>query len=701
MTAISRSSYRLGIDIGGTFTDLVLMSPGCPILIRKVPSTTDDYCRGILLGLVALLAEARVNPAELDDLVHGTTVATNTILEGRGARTALITTSGFRDVLEMRRLRIPQLYNLQYTPPKPLVARRLRFEVRERMGPRGEVRCPLDEASVEYVAGRLAAAKVTAVAIALINSYVNPDHERRVAEILVERVPYRMHVTLSSDLVPEIREYERTSTAVVNSYIGPVVEHYLLSVMDRLRAAGVGAPLRVMQSNGGVMSAEAAAAKPACIIESGPAAGVIAASAVARRIGLGKVISLDMGGTTAKAALIDDGEPASTTEYEVGAGINLSSKLVKGGGHSVKLPFIDISEIGAGGGSIVSVDSIGSLKVGPRSAGAQPGPASYGLGGKDATFTDAMIVLGYMNPRALVGGSVVLDSDLAHAAVAAIAAQMGLSTMAAAWGIYAVAAANMTRAVKAVSTYRGRDPRDYSLIAFGGNGPAVAIEIARTLQMPQVIVPPAPGVFSAFGLLCSNTEYSASRTLFRRLSNLRMGELEEVLSELETQVRGSLARDGIDMVTTELQSGLDLRYAGQAYELAVPFKPGKHDLAAVATAFHAEHDRTYGHSSPDAPVDLVSVKVVGRSPSGVAAGALASLVAKDAATTQEATRTACFGSQLQMLETRILSRAPFLAGPLRGPLIVEEYDATSVVPPDCTARTDGDGNLFIRFDHGE
>jgi N-methylhydantoinase A len=700
MTTASPGSYRLGIDIGGTFTDLVLIAPDRPILIRKVPSTTDDYCRGIVRGLAALLAEAGIDPAQLDELVHGTTVATNTILEGRGARTALVTTSGFRDVLEMRRLRIPQLYNLQYTPPKPLVARRLRFEVIERMGPRGDVRCPLDETSVEAVAAKLAAAGVTAVAIALINSYANPEHERRVAAILAERVPHRMHMTLSSDLVPEIREYERTSTAVVNSYIGPVVEDYLLSVMDRLRAAGVSAPLRVMQSNGGVMSAEAAAAKPAYIIESGPAAGVIAAAAVARRIGLANIISLDMGGTTAKAALIENGEPAKTTEYEVGAGINLSSKLVKGGGHSVKLPFIDISEIGAGGGSIVSVDSIGSLKVGPRSAGAEPGPAGYGLGGGDATFTDAMIVLGYINPRALAGGSVTLHSDLAHAAVDAVARQLGLSTMAAAWGIYAVAAANMTRAVKAVSTYRGRDPRDFSLIAFGGNGPAVAIEIARALQMPQVVVPPAPGVFSAFGLLCSNTEYGASRTLFRRLSSLCTDELDQVLRELETQVCASLARDGIDRAATDLQSGLDLRYAGQAYELGVPLQPGKHDLAAIAAAFHAEHARTYGHSSPEAPVDLVSVKVVGRAPSGVTAGVLASLVGKGASAAECAVRSACFGARQQMCETRILPRAALLAGPLRGPLIVEEYDATSVVPPDCTARIDADGNLFIRFDGG-
>ncbi len=686
---------RLGIDIGGTFTDLVLMRGDASILIRKVPSTTDDYCRGILLGLDALLAEAGVAPSDLELVVHGTTVATNTILEGRGARTALITTRGFRDVLEMRRLRIPQLYNLQYTPPKPLVPRRLRFEVAERMGPRGEIWETLDETSVFDAADRLAAADVEAVAIALINSYANPEHERRVAAILASRLSNRLHVTLSSDLVPEIREYERTSTAVVNSYIGPTVEAYLSSLMDRLRAAGVRAPLRVMQSNGGVMGAAAASAKPAYIIESGPAAGVIAAAAIARRIGLPNVISLDMGGTTAKTALIENGEAAKTTEYEVGAGINLSSRLVKGGGHSVKLPFIDVSEIGAGGGSIVSVDSIGALKVGPRSAGAVPGPAGYGQGGTDATFTDAMIVLGYINPRAIAGGSVALRPDLAEAAVAGIAKQLGLSTIAAAWGIYAVAAANMTRAVKAVSTYRGRDPRDFALIAFGGNGPTVAIEIARTLGMRQVIVPPAPGVLSAFGLLCADTEYVASRTLFRRLANLGLEELEDVLAALSREARADLARDGVTEEESELVRGVELRYSGQAYELGVALPSGQINLEGIAAAFHAEHERTYGHCSPGAPVDLISVKVIGRSPAGVSAGALSSLNGHGPRAAKEEIRITHFGPDLRPQDTPILTRPALRGGSRRGPLVIEEYDATSVIPPDCTASVDLSGNLII------
>ena len=406
--------HLFGVDIGGTFTDIVLASSDGAVRTCKVASTTSDYGEGIVAGLAELIAAAGIDPAAVSGVVHGTTVATNTILEGRGARTGLITTKGFRDVLEMRRLRIPQMYNLQYTPPRPLAPRRLRLEVDERTGPRGQIWSELDEASVERAADRLAAAGVEAVAVSLINSYANPNHERRIGEIVARRMPKGTHITLSSDLLPEIREYERTSTTVVNAYIGPMVEHYLAALTGRLHAMRLNAPLRIMQSNGGVMAAQAAIEKPAYIIESGPAAGVIAAVAMARHIGIANVISLDMGGTTAKAALIENGEPAKTTEYEVGAGINLSSKLVKGGGYAVKLPFIDISEIGAGGGSIVSVDSVGSLKVGPRSAGAEPGPACYGLGGAEPTFTDAMVVLGYINPKTLAGGRVRLHAELAH-----------------------------------------------------------------------------------------------------------------------------------------------------------------------------------------------------------------------------------------------------------------------------------------------
>lgn len=689
MTQVGK--HLFGVDIGGTFTDIVLASSNGAVRTCKVSSTTADFGDAIIQGMTELIAAAAIDAGGVSGVVHGTTVATNTILQGSGARTGLITTRGFRDVLEMRRLRIPQMYNLQYTPPRPLAPRRLRLEVDERTGPRGEIWQELDEASVEAAADKLLAAGVQAVAVSLINSYANPTHERRIGEIVRRRMGDGVHITLSSEILPEIREYERTSTAVVNAYIAPTVERYLTSLAGRLRGIGVRAPLRIMQSNGGVMAAQAAAEKPAYIIESGPAAGVIAAVAMARRIGVANVISLDMGGTTAKAALIENGEPAKTTEYEVGAGINLSSRLVKGGGHAVKLPYIDISEIGAGGGSIVAVDQLGSLKVGPRSAGAEPGPACYGLGGDEPTFTDAMLVLGYINPSVLAGGRVRLQSDLAHRAIAdRVAAPLRVSPREAAWGAFAVAAANMTRAVKAVSTYRGRDPRDFVLMAFGGNGPVAAVEIARALQMKRVVVPPAPGVFSAFGLMCSDTEYLAIRTLFRRTHDVTPADLSAEIARLEAQVREQLAADRVRPEEMTIVHTADLRYAGQAYELTVPARP---DLAAMIADFDAEHARTYGHASPGAPTDLVSLKVIGRAPAAENAGMFARLTTPSAEARPP--RDAYFGARFGKLRTSVIARRDLSAAGRRGPLIIEESDATCVVPPDAIAALDAHGNIDI------
>ena len=398
-------AYRIGVDIGGTFTDIVALGADGAVLTRKVSSTPDDYGQGILDGLDAVLREAGIAPAEVDDVVHATTVATNAVLEGKGAKTGLVTTAGFRDVLEMRRIRIPDMYNLDYRKPPPLVPRRLRREVVERIGPRGEVWTALDEDSARGAARRLCDEGVQAVAVALLHAYANPAHERRVAEILREEMPAGTFISCSHDVLPEIREYERTSTTIVNALLGPIVSQYLAALAARLQGLGIARPLQIMQSNGGLMSARRAADSPARILESGPAAGVIAAARVARLAGSDHLITLDMGGTTAKTAIIEHGEPAKTTEYEVGAGINLSSRLLRGAGYAVKLPFIDVSEIGAGGGSEVWFDQGGLMQVGPQSAGSVPGPVCYGAGGDRVTLTDALVALGYLNPDHLLGGA--------------------------------------------------------------------------------------------------------------------------------------------------------------------------------------------------------------------------------------------------------------------------------------------------------
>ncbi len=510
-------TYRLGIDIGGTFTDVVLLGDDGSVQTKKVLSTPDDYARGVVAGAVALLRERGVDGSELTGVVHASTVASNTILEGLGARTALITTAGFRDVLEMRRLRIPVLYDVQYESPPPLVPRRLRFEIGERRGPRGEVWRELDEAEVEAVAARIAAADVEAVAIALLHSYADDTNERRVEEIVRAVVGESVYVTRSSEILPEIREYERTSTAVVNAYVGPAITSYIAALAGQLEAAGIAAPLEVIQSAGGALTPEIARRKPAHLVESGPAAGVMACAYLGRLTGQPQLISLDMGGTTAKAAIVEDGQPVRTSEYEVGAGINLSSKLVKGGGHPIKLPFIDVSEIGAGGGSIVAVDELGTISVGPVSAGASPGPVCYDLGGIDPTLTDALLALGYLNETELGGGAITLAPAASRDALdRVVATPLGRSVEEAAFGILQLAVATMTRAVKAVTTYRGRDPRDFTLCAFGGNGPLTGVEIAQALRIRKVLIPPAPGVFSALGLLFSDTEHEVVRTLMLR-----------------------------------------------------------------------------------------------------------------------------------------------------------------------------------------
>ncbi len=689
-------TYRLGVDIGGTFTDVALLGSDGSVGTTKVLSTPDDYARAVVAGAVSLLEQRDVRPADVTAVVHASTVASNTILEGRGARTALVTTRGFRDVLEMRRLRIPVLYDVQYERPEPLVPRRRRFEVVERLGPRGEVKVPLDEASVAALVPRLQHARVEALAVCLLHSYANDAHERRVAEILRAALGDDVFVTCSFEILPEIREYERTSTTVVNAYVGPAVAGYLERLERSLAAVGLVAPLELMQSSGGTLRPADARRRPAHLVESGPAAGVIACGHLARATGRRNVVSFDMGGTTAKAALLEDGEPVRTSEYEVGAGINLSSRLVKGGGHAIRLPFVDVSEIGAGGGSIVSVDRHGAVQVGPRSAGAAPGPVCYGAGGTEPTLTDALLALGYLNDASLVGGAVSLDGERARVVLRErVAAPLGVSLEAAAHGVLRLAVATMTRAVKAVTTYRGRDPRDFTLCAFGGNGPLTAVEIARALGIRHVLVPPSPGVFSALGLLFSDTEHELVRTVMLPGSDLSGEALDGAFADLEARARSAVAKDASD-VEVSIGRVAELRYAGQAYELAVALPPGPVDVAHVVQGFVDEHVATYGHGSADDPVELVAVRVVARIVRAEARRLDHRSVLGDARR-RETVRRACFGDD-GWIETPVCDRAALRAGPRRGPLLVDEVDSTTVVPPGCEARLDEHANIEVEVD---
>ena len=691
--AATKNQIRVGADIGGTFTDLVMLRSDGNYSVQKVPSTVEDFSRGIVEGLDAFLSDNKLNSDLISEIIHGTTVATNAILENQGARTALVTTRGFRDVLEFRRLRFPDLFSLDYTPPKPLVQRRHRFEVIERIMPDGSVRQPLDDVSVESVLEKLEQLQPESIAICLLHSYANPIHERKVVEAVKNRFP-NLYVSGSIDVLPEIREYERTSTTVINSYIGPIVDSYLKSMQKRLDHANMTVPISIMQSNGGVMSYAAARRSPARIIESGPAAGVVEAIRLADRIGLKDVITFDMGGTTAKASLIEQGKPSLTTEYEVGAGIQLSNRLVKGRGHALKLPVIDIAEVGAGGGSIVRVDPGGSLRVGPQSAGAKPGPACYSQGGTEATVTDANVVLGYINPTSIAGGTVSVNSEAAKVALNRSAAEhLELETNDAAYGVYAVANTTMIRAIKSVTTYRGRDPREFTLMAFGGSGPLHAAEMARSLGIRQIIVPASPGVFSALGLLEALPEYGFSRTMITDPMSEGADKIINAFNELESSSIERLRTEdlGKDVIGSWSRTA-DLRYRGQAYELTVNANARPDDDLAnfIIERFHIEHERTYGRRASDEPVDLVTIRSTYRINSD-------RIVPKSVNETEDKKqpRNAYFGKQHGWMLTPVIGRGELTSSVTQGPLIIEEYDSTTLVPPDTSVRVDKTGNIVM------
>ena len=689
----TKDQIRVGADIGGTFTDLVMLRSDGNYSVQKVPSTVEDFSRGIVEGLDAFLSDNKLNSDLISEIIHGTTVATNAILENQGARTALVTTRGFRDVLEFRRLRFPDLFSLDYTPPKPLVQRRHRFEVIERIMPDGSVRQPLDDVSVESVLDKLEQLQPEAIAICLLHSYANPIHERKVVEAVKNRFP-NLYVSGSIDVLPEIREYERTSTTVINSYIGPIVDSYLESMQKRLDHANMAVPISIMQSNGGVMSYAAARRSPARIIESGPAAGVVEAIRLADRIGLKDVFTFDMGGTTAKASLIEQGKPSLTTEYEVGAGIQLSNRLVKGRGHALKLPVIDIAEVGAGGGSIVRVDPGGSLRVGPQSAGAKPGPACYSQGGTEATVTDANVVLGYINPTSIAGGTVSVNSEAAKVALNRSAAKhLKLETNDAAYGVYAVANTTMIRAIKSVTTYRGRDPREFTLMAFGGSGPLHAAEMARSLGIRQIIVPASPGVFSALGLLEALPEYGFSRTMITDPMSEGADKIINAFNELESSSIERLRTEdlGKDVIGSWSRTA-DLRYRGQAYELTVNANARPDDDLAnfIVERFHIEHERTYGRRASDEPVDLVTIRSTYRIDSD-------RIVPKSVNETEDKKppRNAYFGKQNGWMLTPVIDRGGLTNSITHGPLIIEEYDSTTLVPPDTSVHIDQTGNIIM------
>jgi N-methylhydantoinase A len=641
---------RVGVDVGGTFTDLVALS-GARVVTAKVPSTPRDQSEGVMRALEAVEAGA------VTAFAHGMTVATNALLERRGARTALVTTEGFRDLIELARQDRPALYDLAERRPEPLVPRELRFTVRERMGPGGEI-APLDDASLREAVERLREAEVEAVAVCLLFAFLHPEHERRVGEAVREALG-GVHVSLSSEVLPEFREYERFSTTVADAYLAPKLAAYLERLAGAAEEAGVPAPL-VMQSSGGVLDVRAAAEQAAGCVLSGPAGGVVGAAHVARASGRDDVLTFDMGGTSTDVAPVVAGEASTTTESVV-AGV------------PIKLPMVDVHTVSAGGGSIAWADPGGALRVGPQSAGADPGPAAYGKGGEEPTVTDANVLLGYLGDGAELGGQLRIDRGRAERALAGLGDTLGLDALETALGVVRVANAEMARALRVISVERGLDPREFALVAFGGAGGLHACALAEELGIPALLVPRAGGVLSALGLAMSDVRVDAVRPL------LGGADPEAAFAEMEERAREELE-------DPELRRRADLRYRGQSFELTV--EAG--DLEAVEERFAEAHERRYGYRMEGEAVELVNARLVATQP--VERPELSE--PEPEGDERAGTREASFDGE--WVEVPVLRRGGMGEGTrVEGPAVVEFPEATCVVRPGWSGAVDGAGTLVL------
>ena len=691
-------AYRLGVDIGGTFTDIALIDEATgQIYTGKVSSTPQDPSGGFMEAVQRLLAKQQIAAQDVAYIVHGTTVATNAIIEGKVAPTGFITTEGFRDMLEIARQIRPTLYDLQFEKPRPLVPRHRCFGVPERLDASGAELTPLDEDALRQVAAKLRDEGVESIAVCFLHAYANPVHERLAGEVIAEVFPEAV-VSLSAEVAPEFREYLRASTTVINSCIRPVVARYLQRIEDRLAQAGIAAELLVMQSSGGVYTFAAARQKPVYMVESGPAAGVIAAAHLGQARGYDQVISFDMGGTTAKAGLIQGGAPSVTKDYEVGTTAQSGVGATRGAGYPIRTLVIDLVEIGAGGGSIAWVDPGGILRVGAQSAGADPGPVCYGQGGTHPTVTDANLVLGRLNPNYFLGGEIALDPTAAQRAIEQHCAQpLGMDLVEAAHGIVEIANTAMVNALRLVSVQRGYDPRDFALVAFGGAGPAHANRLAALTDIPVAIIPQSPGTASALGLLVTDLKHDYATTLIQRLDQVAPQALEQTFRELEAQGRETLGREGMPEAAMDFRRQADLRYVGQSHELTLPLTTetlGPAQLSQLLEQFHRTHDRAYGFSAPGEDVELVSVRLsaIGQ----IAKPALAPLAKATGEATAKGQRPVYFAESEGFVDCPVYDRYALGAGAVvQGPAIVEEIDSTTVVHPQYQVRVDDVGQMVL------
>jgi N-methylhydantoinase A len=691
--------YRVGIDVGGTFTDLVCIDEEGRINLVKSSSTTHD----LSIGIVDTIVKAGINMKDVNFLSHGSTVGANTVIENKGAAVAIITTKGFRDVLELRRgQRVidkpADMYNLQMDLPQDyvggydcLVKRPLRYEVSERMDYRGKVVKELDEGEVRRIAHDIKAKGIQAVVICYLHSYANPNHEQRTAEIVHEILP-DVYLSVSSEILPIIREYERLSTATVNAYIMPIVQQYLLNLRNKLAALGYTKEYYLMQSSGGIMSAKVAALRPVYTIDSGPAGGVTAAAQLGVMLGYPDVISFDMGGTTAKVCVVRNGRPEVTTNFWAG------------GKYFIGAPVMNMVEIGAGGGSIVWVDSAGAVHVGPQSAGAEPGPACYQRGGTEPTVTDADLVLGYINPDYFLGGEMHVNLDASKAAIQTkVAARLRMGLAEAAYGIYRLVNANMIGAMRVTTIQRGYDPRDFSLVVSGGTAAIHAVRMAQELRIPRVIVPLTAGVFSALGLITADAMYEMHRSYVARTSMADPEKVQKIYDEIEREAKSKIEELGFKEEQVILKYKIDMRYVGQAHEVTVevPEEIVKNKIDAEAIGkltdmFHESHKSLFGHASRDAAVEFITISVsaIGPSEKGKMMEIEQGTRSTDTAFKQK--RKVYFEDFDGYIDCPTYERSRLRAGnEIVGPAVVEQMDTTTVIPPQQRALVDIYGNIII------
>src|SRR5438093_2757777 len=680
--------YRVGFDVGGTFTDFVLQSPSGELLAAKRLTTYPDPSEACLAGLDELIAQGGVPWTDVAQAIHGTTLGSNIVIERKARGVGLLTTRGFRDVLVIGREKRYQVYDLQIEKPAPLIPRRLIGEVTERVLADGSVRVPLDEADARRVIRELVARGVTTLAVCLLHSYLNPVHERRLAALVAEEAPH-VTVTLSHEVAPTFREYERASTTVVNAYVMTAVGEYLRGLAAATARRGYRGRLFVMQSSGGVATAEAMQRHPVRMIESGPAAGALMAAAYGELTGHGDLIAFDMGGTTAKLALIEQGRPATTTAFELHRVRN-----APGSGLPMNIQAIDLVEIGAGGGSIAHA-RLGVIAVGPESASSTPGPVCYGRGGVEPTVTDADVVLGYINPDYFAGGSMRLEGGAAARVIEEkIGRPLGLSLEDAAWGIHTIVNTNMELATRVVSIERGRDPRDLTLVAFGGSGPVHGCRLAQALGIPRVILPAAAGVTAAIGLLAAEVRFDVARTYVRRLDAAEPAPLRRMYAEMTRQAPEGVRESAVAGGVTVARSA-DARYVGQGYELTVPVPLGRLDAAALArvrASFDDIYTARYGYAKPDQAVEIVTWKLsaIGGTPRIALAKA-----ARSGDGSRKGVRRAYFPEARGYADTPVYDRYALTPGmSLTGPAIVEERESTTVLPPGVTATVDEYANLL-------